>query len=80
MHHKPHPEPLEKALRLLGGTKTGAVMIGDSDKDLGAANNTGVDSILFYPSEHKKFYNLARLKQLNPTYVVDDFRQVLEIV
>ena len=55
---KPHSEPLEKALALLGGSKSQAVMIGDSDKDLGAARNFGIDSILFYPPEHKKFYNL----------------------
>jgi pyrophosphatase PpaX len=79
-HHKPHPEPLERALSLLGGIKTEAVMIGDSDKDLGAANNARVDSILFYPPEHEKFYNLSKLKQHNPTYIVADFRQVLNIV
>lgn len=79
-HHKPHAEPLEKALSVLGGTKEDAIMIGDSDKDLGAANNAGIDSILFYPPEHKKFYNLDSLKELSPTYVVDDFRQVLDIV
>jgi pyrophosphatase PpaX len=79
-HHKPHPEPLEKALRLLGGITSEAIMIGDSDKDLGAANNAGIDSILFYPSEHQKFYSLDTLTRLKPTYTVDDFRQILRIV
>lgn len=79
-HHKPHPEPLEKALEALGGNKAEAVMIGDSDKDIGAANNTGVDSILFYPVEHEKFYKLNTLKMLNPTYTVTDFRQIMKIV
>ncbi|HKU18896.1 MAG TPA: HAD-IA family hydrolase [Candidatus Saccharimonadales bacterium] len=78
--HKPHPEPLEKALELLGGSKNRAVMIGDSDKDLGAAQNAAIDSILFYPPEHKKFYRLAELQKLKPTYVVEDFRKVLDIV
>jgi pyrophosphatase PpaX len=78
--HKPHPEPLEKALELLGGDKARAVMIGDSDKDMGAAQNAHIDSILFYPPEHKKFYNLATLQTYAPTYVVSDFRQVLGIV
>jgi len=79
-NHKPHPEPLEKALEELGGTKQDAIMIGDSDKDLGAANNAGIDSILFYPPEHKKFYNLTKLEQHKPTYTVSDFRQILKIV
>jgi pyrophosphatase PpaX len=79
-NHKPHPEPLEKALDELGGNKSDAIMIGDSDKDIGAAKNAGIDSILFYPPEHKKFYDLEKLRQLNPTHVVSDFRQILEIV
>ena len=79
-HHKPDPEPLEMALSRLGGTKAEAVMIGDSDKDIGAANNAGIDSILFYPPEHKKFYKLDTLKLLKPTHIVEDFRQILQLV
>jgi HAD superfamily hydrolase (TIGR01549 family) len=78
--HKPHPEPLEKALELLGGTKEKAIMIGDSDKDLGAGLNAGIDTILFYPPEHKKFHNMDKLKEFKPTYIVEDFRKILEIV
>src|ERR1035438_10379014 len=54
-HYKPHPEPLEIALKRLGGNKEQAIMIGDTSKDIGAANNTGIDSILFFPPEHKRF-------------------------
>lgn len=79
-NHKPHPEPLEVALSSLGGSKSEAVMIGDSDKDLGAAQNAEIDSVLFYPDEHRKFYDLEKLKTLNPTYIVSDFKEVLEIV
>jgi len=79
-HHKPNPEPLEKALSLLGGSKDQAIMIGDSDKDLGAANNFGIDSVLFYPDEHKKFYSIGSLKELNPTYVVEDFKEIMGLV
>jgi len=80
MQHKPHPEPLEKALELLGGSKQQAVMIGDSDKDIGAANNAGIDSILFYPPEHKEFYDLSELEELHPTHTINDFQEVLKIV
>ncbi len=79
-NHKPHPEPLLKALDVLGGTADKALMIGDSDKDLGAAQNAGVDSVLFYPDEHKKFYNIEGLKKLAPTYIVDDFKKIMTIV
>lgn len=79
-HHKPHPEPLEKGLRMLRGSKDLAIMIGDTEKDIGAANNLGINSILFYPAEHKKFYNFEELKKHKPTYIVQDFREILDIV
>jgi HAD superfamily hydrolase (TIGR01509 family) len=79
-NHKPHPEPLETALIRLGGTKDQAIMIGDSDKDIGAANNAGIDSILFYPNEHKKFYDIEKLKELKPTHVVSDFKKIIDII
>lgn len=80
-HHKPHPEPLEKAFARLGGIdRSRAIMIGDSDKDLGAARNFSCDSVLFYPPEHEKFYKLSELKKLDPTYIVSDFRDVIAIV
>lgn len=77
-HHKPHSEPLEKGLAALGGSKDQAVMIGDSDKDLGAAQNFGIDSILFYPDEHAEFYDLDDLKPFNPTYIIEDFKKILK--
>jgi len=78
--HKPHPEPLDKALEKLGGDKDSAIMIGDSDKDIGAANNAGVDSILFYPDAHEKFYDLAELQAFKPTFTVRDFKEIIDIV
>lgn len=78
--HKPHPEPLEKALQQLGGHKAAAVMVGDSNNDIGAATNAGVDSILFFPPEHAKFYKLDGLKEYRPTHIVEDFRKILQLV
>jgi HAD superfamily hydrolase (TIGR01549 family) len=77
---KPDPEPINKALEFFDCSKGDAVMIGDSDKDILAARNAGIDSILFYPPEHKIFYKLGDLEKLEPTHVVDDFRKILGIV
>ncbi len=77
---KPHAEPLEKALTLLGGSAERSIMIGDTDKDIGAANNAGCDSILFYPPEHVKFYDLDELMTHHPTHIVADFREILNLV
>ena len=55
-------------------------MIGDTEKDVGAANNAGIDSILFFPPEHKRFYDIDKLKKHKPTHIVSDFRHIIEIV
>lgn len=77
---KPNPEPLEKALALLGAhsDKDAAVMVGDSSADIEAANNAGIDSILFYPPSHSKYYDLGKLREYGPTYVVHDFRELVQ--
>ena len=79
-NHKPHPESLELALRKLSGTKEEAIMIGDSDKDVGASTNAGIDSILFYPPEHRKFYDIDTVRQLKPTFVISDFKDIIQLV
>lgn len=79
-HHKPHPEPLEKGLEQLSGNKAQAIMVGDSDKDIRAANRAGIDSILFYPPEHERFYKLQDLSRHKPTYIISDFRELVGLV
>jgi pyrophosphatase PpaX len=79
LRHKPHPEPIEKALELFGAKKEEAVMVGDSSSDIAAAHSAGVDSILFFPPQHDKFYNIESLKKLQPTYIIEDFRDIVRI-
>jgi phosphoglycolate phosphatase-like HAD superfamily hydrolase len=64
----------------LGAIKGQTIIIGDSDKDLGAAQNVGIDSILCYPPEHTKFYDLDELKPLHPTYIVQSLDEIKSII
>jgi len=73
---KPHPEPLHLALSLLGGSPKQAVMIGDSDKDIEAAQRAGMDSILVYPDRHRVFYNLDSLQALCPTHQIINLEDI----
>jgi pyrophosphatase PpaX len=78
--HKPDPEIVNKAVEMLGGSKDEAIIVGDSKSDLDAAQNASIDSILFYPKHNEIFYDLSVLKSYKPTYTVDDFKQILDIV
>lgn len=77
---KPHPKPLLMALERMGGTPSEAIMIGDRDKDIVAAQNAGMDSVLFCSAEHQKHYSLEKLMIHKPTYVISEFRDLLKIV
>lgn len=78
-NRKPHPEPLHKALELLGGNADEAIMIGDTAKDILAGENAGVDSVLFYPVEHQDIYSLDKLMEHKPTYVISEFWDVSKL-
>lgn len=76
-NHKPDPEGILFALAHLRVAKEKAVMIGDTDKDLGAAKNASIDSVLFYPELHQKFYVLDHLQTFKPTRILSTWNELL---
>ncbi|HUS26028.1 MAG TPA: HAD family hydrolase [Nevskiaceae bacterium] len=77
-HLKPHPESLHLAMRQLKAGAARTLMLGDSDKDLGAAQSAGTDSVLFYPKSHEAFYPLSELKAFQPTYTIHSWQELLD--
>ena len=75
---KPHPEGILAALDRFEVSKNRAIMLGDSHKDLEAAKNAGVDSLLFYPPAHKLVFDEAILKKYQPTYTIISWRELLD--
>ncbi|HSV94699.1 MAG TPA: HAD family hydrolase [Spirochaetia bacterium] len=53
---KPDPESLNKALRMMGGNKEEAIMIGDNGKDVLAGKAAGMDTGLYFPKKYEEFY------------------------
>ncbi len=78
--HKPDPEPVLEALRRLGGSPDRAVMVGDSDKDLGAARNAGVASILMFPPDHAAYYDIEVLRSFGPAHVCGSFAELYAVL
>jgi phosphoglycolate phosphatase len=74
--HKPDPEGILYALQSFGVSKQDAVMIGDSDNDLGAARNADVDSILFYPESHKLLHDKIHLETFGPTRIIEEWNNL----
>ncbi len=77
---KPDPEVIIKALKLLGGNKKEALIVGDSDHDILAGNNAGVDTCLFYPKSNHKFYANNFLSKTKPDYTITELKELLKVV
>lgn len=77
---KPDPEGILFALDAMRTDKARAVMLGDSEKDIRAAYNAGIDSVLFFPPEHESFHTFAELQADKPTYTIESWQQLLKHV
>jgi len=77
--HKPDPEPLLKALEMLGAEPDECIMIGDSKYDIGCANNAGVDSVFVGWSQSDDADSL-REAGYEATYIINDPEELLGIV
>ncbi len=74
--HKPDPEPLSKALRILGRGTEGVLYVGDATVDIKCARNAGVKSAAVMWSA------LGRqpLLDLQPDYVLESMDDLLQII
>jgi phosphoglycolate phosphatase len=73
---KPDPKPLFHTCKKLGFEIENSIMIGDSKNDIIAANNANMDSIALTYG-----YNYGEdVKKFNPTFVYDNFSDILEVL
>jgi pyrophosphatase PpaX len=73
---KPDPEGIRKALKELGSSADGALMVGDSHYDIEAAHNAGIPCAAVAWS----LKGIDYLKQYKPAYIIDDIRELFPIV
>jgi len=73
---KPDPEPLEKALALLGSSPDEAIMIGDNHHDILGGKNAGTYTCGVSWSLKGREY----LEQYDPDFILDQMSDLLDIV
>ncbi len=74
-NHKPHPEPLMKAINEMEGAATSSIYIGDTRFDIECAKNAKVKSVLVGWSHYAKEEN-----KINPDFLINDFMELVNIV
>lgn len=77
---KPDPEVILKEMDYLKAKPSECLIVGDFDGDIKTGKNAKVDTVLFYPEEHKKFYREKFLLKEKPTYVINDLLELLKVV
>jgi HAD superfamily hydrolase (TIGR01509 family) len=77
---KPDPESLNKALRMMGGNKEEAIMIGDNGKDVLAGKAAGVDTGLYFPKKYEEFYTKEIQLDWGATMMIDDFKELEKLL
>ncbi|WP_245579616.1 pyrophosphatase PpaX [Alteribacter aurantiacus] len=75
-NYKPHPEPLEKALKQLGSRPEEAIMIGDSQHDILGGKNTGTKTAGVAWSIKGREY----LETFEPDVMLDSMSDLLEVL
>jgi pyrophosphatase PpaX len=76
-HHKPHPEPLLRALQLLGGIpKERAAYVGDSPFDVEAARAAGLMSVAVSWGA----FSEDALRASEPDHLLPDIRSVVDVL
>lgn len=74
---KPHAEPVEKALSLLGKPKETALLVGDAYAEVWAGKNAGVDTALIETEKTEIPIVNGHPTTDKPTYTIKDFGELL---
>ncbi|MFC1790030.1 HAD family hydrolase [Patescibacteria group bacterium] len=77
---KPNPEIVNKALKVLGGEKKTALIVGDSYHDVQTGKNAGITTVVYYPPGNKKFYSRQELEAEKPDFLVSSFTALGKII
>jgi len=75
-HAKPDPEPVQKAMKVLNASKESTLMVGDNYHDIEAGQRAGIKTAGVAWSRKGS----AFLKSYRPTYMLDDLRDILNIM
>ncbi len=74
-NHKPHPEPLMKAIEKMEGDSSSSIYIGDTRFDIECAKNANVMSALVGWSHYAEDED-----KIKPNFIINDFMELVNIV
>jgi HAD superfamily hydrolase (TIGR01509 family) len=76
---KPDPEMVVKAMKHFRAYPDDTLIIGDTDKDIRAGQNAGIDTGLILHETNRRFYDFDKLMLAGPTHTFSELPQVLNL-
>lgn len=77
--YKPNPEPLDTIINKFNIPRSKILMIGESDKDILAAQNAGVDSLWFAHPSNETVHDFSYLRSLKPTWSIENHADIIKV-
>ncbi len=56
------------------------ILVGDAETDLESANKMKAKSVLYYPNQHKNYYDLNKLKKYKPDFIIKNHKEIMTIL
>jgi len=77
---KPYPDAVLKAINFLKINANETIVVGDSINDILMGQAAGSRTVFFAPKEHEVFYDTEKIKNLNPTYIIDKISGIKNLI
>lgn len=77
---KPNPEIIFKAMEFCEDKQDEIMILGDSDNDIEAGRQAGIQTCFYYPKENQEFYNLTKETLDNMGLKISSFSEIVNIV
>ncbi len=78
-NHKPHPEPVQKAMKLIGAQKENTLMVGDAHTDIMAAQNAGITPVWFDCHHNATYLNKEHYKNIQRFLTISSLPELLKL-
>ncbi len=78
---KPHPDPINMALDVLGGKRADTLMVGDSLSDIQSGKNAGINTAWYLPEYNREYHlNRQEICDASPDMIISHMSELINLI
>ncbi len=78
---KPHPDPVNMAIDMLGGKRENSLMVGDSLGDIQSGKNAGVKTAWYLPEYNREYHlNREEISDASPDMIISGMIDLINLI